>query len=565
MKPPGFRYLICSCAFMLLLCTWPLPAVTDASTQSPRNTQGITESNNKGALPDLSANKSNNSARGVIHNTSTDGTVISTTTGSDGIINGTTGSTASSASNANSTTRSTPSSASSANSTTGSTPSSAPSTTYNTTTTSEGSSNSSSINNGNSTIKDNVTDSPQCPEMCSCPQYEAWASYLVPYLRQRLGPKANKHTDYVMKLFLLQEFVHNAEPIKSILGELFERVQSEGDAQRILSLWWTRFGITRCYLVETTFYLDAAAEAVLFPQVQFKQAQRNLLAKNQGTPTENKIVEDRLDNYQLYNITFVCKNGSKVVVTKEASLFSSWLAEMKNGTAKNGVRVSDAIDVRCSAETDPGVRVAEWDSSGCTPINYLPWALTLGMVLALAAVLGPLLYVYRLQAMVTIHDRFHIRPFTRTVHYNEEDFDHEVLVVHGTSDAGLDWVLNTLIPRAQDTHHRLCLPDRDFLLGSPLADTYASSVARAKATLCLLSQDVTDDEWWRYAFQLARAENARSPHRKFLLVLLDRVDVAKQPEEVREFVKTNTYLSVKDPMFWKKLFFYLPDPPRTAL
>ena len=244
----------------------------------------------------------------------------------------------------------------------------------------------------------------------------------------------------------------------------------------------------------------------------------------------------------------------------------SWLAEMMvGGGARGGVRVPDASEAWCSPDTRPGVRVAEWDTSECEEPDYLPWVVTLGAVLGLALVLGPLLYAYRLKAAVAIHAQFHVRPFERAPRFKEEDHDYEALVVHGPSDAGLAWVAGSLIPRARDTRHRLCVPDRDFVPGASAAESYATAVTRSKATVCLLSLDSVHDDWWLYAFQLARAKNARCPRAKLLLVLLEHVEEADLPEEVRALLKTNTYLSVDDRWFWKKFFYYLPDPPKDVV
>ena len=248
-----------------------------------------------------------------------------------------------------------------------------------------------------------------------------------------------------------------------------------------------------------------------------------------------------------------------------ATHMRSWLAEMMEGGAKDGVKVTDAREVWCSTDTQPGVRVAEWDTSDCEVPDYLPWVLSLSVVLGLAVVLGPLLYVHRLKAMVAIHAQFHVRPFERAHRFKEEDHDHEALVLHGPSDLGLGWVANSLIPRVQNTRHRLCIPDRDFFPGSSIAESYATAVERSKATVGLLNLDSVRDDWWLYAFQLARAKNARCPSARLLLVLLEHVEEAELPEEVRAFLKTNTYLSVDDKWFWKKLFYYLPDPPKDVL
>jgi protein toll len=222
--------------------------------------------------------------------------------------------------------------------------------------------------------------------------------------------------------------------------------------------------------------------------------------------------------------------------------------------------VVDAKEVRCEGT---GQRVADWDTSDCSVFNYLPIVVTLGSVLGLSLVLGPLLYINRLKAMVALHATLNIRPFTRQ-HFNEDDFSHETLVVHGPSDKGLQWVSGTLLPKMESSRHRLCIPERDFLIGGSTAESYATAVEHAKSTVLLMYDEALADEWWLYAFQLARAQNARRPHIKMLLVLMEDVDENRLEEDVREFIKSHTYLRLDDKWFWKKLFFYLPDPPKVC-
>lgn len=240
----------------------------------------------------------------------------------------------------------------------------------------------------------------------------------------------------------------------------------------------------------------------------------------------------------------------------------SWLSSLMGSTeVKNDskVKVTDIEDVRCGGT---GMRVAEWDSSNCSLFDYLPVAVAVGSILGLVLVLGPLAYVYRLQAAVAIHATLHVRPFTHQQRFNEGDFNYEALLVHGPSDNRLKWVVDTLLPKTDATRHRLCLPERDFLPGASTAESYATAVERSKATVVLLYADAVSDEWWLYAFQLARAQNARRPHMKLLLLLMEDLHEEQLPQGVKEFVKTHTYLRLDDKWLWKKLFFYLPDPPK---
>lgn len=259
--------------------------------------------------------------------------------------------------------------------------------------------------------------------------------------------------------------------------------------------------------------------------------------------------------------------GNPWECTCDTAWLQAWMSSTmtKDDAARDqwsSVWVKDAADVMCSAATQPNTRVLDWDATSCEPHNYLPWVIVLSVVIGLIVIVVPLVYFNRLKVMVSLHATYHIRPFTRTRCFDESKFRYEALVVHGEDELCSTWVVEVLLSKMEASRYRVCIPSRDFLPGDLMAENYMKAVDESKAVVCLVSCKTVQEEWWRYAFQIARDNNARDPNELLLLALLEVVPDADYPEEVLSFLKSNTYLTLEDKWFWKKLFYYLPDPPR---
>ena len=46
-----------------------------------------------------------------------------------------------------------------------------------------------------------------------------------------------------------------------------------------------------------------------------------------------------------------------------------------------------------------------------------------------------------------------------------------------------------------------------------------------------------------------------------IIIVFDDVDMAELDEEIKLYMRTNTYVSVSDKWFWQKLFYAMPQHP----
>ena len=61
---------------------------------------------------------------------------------------------------------------------------------------------------------------------------------------------------------------------------------------------------------------------------------------------------------------------------------------------------------------------------------------------------------------------------------------------------------------------------------------------------------------------LGHLESVQGRHRYIILIMIDDINVGDLPDEMQKYVKTKTYLEVKDmELFRKKLLYAMPKTP----
>ena len=100
--------------------------------------------------------------------------------------------------------------------------------------------------------------------------------------------------------------------------------------------------------------------------------------------------------------------------------------------------------------------------------------------------------------------------------------------------------------------------ERDFQAGRPLVDCIHEGVWTTDAVVVLLTQNYVDSSWCEYEFTEAQSRSAEEPGFRLIIVLnlkdgatVD--DLQNMPENLRTYVCTRIYLSVKERLFWNKL------------
>ena len=126
------------------------------------------------------------------------------------------------------------------------------------------------------------------------------------------------------------------------------------------------------------------------------------------------------------------------------------------------------------------------------------------------------------------------------------------------------FVTKALVPKLEQKkpYYHLCLHYRDWPIGGAIAQTICESVEKSHRTIILLSENFMKSEWCQYEFKAAHYRVLHDKTIRLIVILLDDKPPPNLDPELKLYIKSNTYLEWKDPWFWEKLKYALPDVER---
>ena len=261
---------------------------------------------------------------------------------------------------------------------------------------------------------------------------------------------------------------------------------------------------------------------------------------------------------------------------------------MKHWLLKNQDRIKDFKKVLCASghtAGDPMFSLAD-DKFVCPPVrnetssihrdekrslltgtisaSTIPtgniMAIVLGSLLLLIMIVAILLYKYHGEMKVFMFTHFNWHPFDRI-----DDSDPTKIYDAFISYSGDDhqWVVETLQQRLEnhDPPYKLCFHYRDFRAGAPIVENILKSVDQSKRMLMVLSPSFARSEWCLLEFRAAHRKVIEDRMNYLIIILLDDVNMAELDEEIKLYMRTNTYVSYSDKWFWQKLFYAMPQQP----
>lgn len=299
----------------------------------------------------------------------------------------------------------------------------------------------------------------------------------------------------------------------------------------------------------------ALAAATFLPLVKLAtlKLDRNLLSK---FPAWDLSQLPRLANVTLGGNPWSCD-------CEFATAFRSWLQ-------RNAKIVSDVERVHCSpgpADAAP-IPLIAFNSSECYPHDLTTlvatapvWSSLLGIFvfLTVAAVLA---FAYRKEMQVLIYSRYGVRLFYRRDAELDKDKEYDAFVAYSNSD--VEFLVNELLPglEAIPNPYRLCLHHKDFIVGAFITENIMEAVERSCRTIILLSESFVNSEWCQFEFKMAHLQMLSDQCNRVIVIVLDKVPLGVD-EDIKLYLKTNTYLEWGDRLFWEKLYFVLPDRATT--
>ncbi|XP_071507455.1 toll-like receptor 4 [Diadema antillarum] len=130
-----------------------------------------------------------------------------------------------------------------------------------------------------------------------------------------------------------------------------------------------------------------------------------------------------------------------------------------------------------------------------------------------------------------------------------------------------DWIEEELLPHLEEQHNfRLCVHERDFVLGRKIMESIVEAVDNSRFTICLLSENYLESRWCKMEREFAMANII---HRDVLIIIvLGDIPINKLTRyyKLHKTMMNRTYLKWPDQpgrerdVFWQKLVDVLRDP-----
>ena len=182
----------------------------------------------------------------------------------------------------------------------------------------------------------------------------------------------------------------------------------------------------------------------------------------------------------------------------------------------------------------------------------------LGGLLLLITIIVILLYKYHGEAKVFMFTHLNWHPFDR-IDDSDPNKIYDVFISYSGEDH--QWVVNTLQERLENHNppYKLCIHHRDFRIGAPIQENILTSVDQSKRMLMVLSPSFAKSAWCLLEFRAAHRKVLEDRMNYLIIILFDDVDISELDEEIKLYMRTNTYVSVSDKWFWQKLFYAMPQ------
>ena len=185
------------------------------------------------------------------------------------------------------------------------------------------------------------------------------------------------------------------------------------------------------------------------------------------------------------------------------------------------------------------------------PTSSVITSAVLGTLLVISIIISILVHVYRRELKAIINTHLNRWPFGGK---NDSDSTkiYDAFVSYSENDR--HWVVNILQERLEKRHpiFKLCIHHRDFEIGTPIVKNILNSVEKSNRMLIVLSRTFLQSEWCMLEFRTAH-HKVLEDRLKLIVILFDDVTLDELDGEIKLYLRTNTYLSIKDKWFWEKL------------
>ncbi|XP_028899001.2 toll-like receptor 4 [Zeugodacus cucurbitae] len=227
-------------------------------------------------------------------------------------------------------------------------------------------------------------------------------------------------------------------------------------------------------------------------------------------------------------------------------------------------RLRDILELRCAdAQLAPLVELSYHDF--CLPDLGVNARFVLGFIslsaLSLTLIITALCYYkYKLQLQVWLYARqLCLCCISEAELDRERKYDAFISYAHQDEH----FVEHELLPGLEQgtPPFQVCIHARDWLAGGFITEQIIDSVEQSRRTLIVLSESFIASHWARMEFRMAHQCALNEGRSRIILVIYgDLVNFDLLDQELRAYLKMNTYLKWGEPWFWEKLRYAMPHP-----
>ncbi|KAK9882857.1 hypothetical protein WA026_023553 [Henosepilachna vigintioctopunctata] len=313
--------------------------------------------------------------------------------------------------------------------------------------------------------------------------------------------------------------------------------------------------------LEDNFLEEAPTEIDGYHNVTELHLQRNGIKSIEWIPPELKVFN--LENNKLEQLDDQILNSLNESRIEKLSLANNpWKCDC---TSKDFLSylwthismISNATYIRCKKFEKPLVLL---DDEEFCPIRSVFTSVLSSVILIcfiIAAAIILLYYIYQKEILIWLYARGSCLWLIK-----EERLDKNKKYDAFVSFAHQDeiFVMDRLVPILElgIPPFKLCVHVRDWIPGEYIATQISNSVRDSRRTLIILSPNFIKSVWGRMEFRAAHTSAMKEGRVRIILIIYGEVNMDQLDEELKAYIKTNTYIEWGDPWFWEKLRYALP-------
>ena len=108
--------------------------------------------------------------------------------------------------------------------------------------------------------------------------------------------------------------------------------------------------------------------------------------------------------------------------------------------------------------------------------------------------------------------------------------------------------------------YRVCLHFKEFEPGVPVATNIVRYMQASHCTVMVVSKNFLKSDWCKYEFRMAHYNAIKEKHNRVIVVLIEDITGEDIEDDLKVYMKTNTYLKHDDAKFWPRFLMSLPKP-----